>query len=130
MSLLRSLGIVKVIRYKAKQWNQTNYYTLDYDRLHEFLGTESSSTEEVKNAETTETVELCNNTAQAEGNLTLEVREPSKSYIDSKKTSVEDQTAKQTVAASPENEELNALGEPEAKLSQPRVNGLGEDKKA
>lgn len=24
MSLLRSLGIVKVIRHKAKQWNQTN----------------------------------------------------------------------------------------------------------
>jgi hypothetical protein len=36
MSLLRSLEIVKVIRYKAKQWNQTNYYTLDRDRLIEY----------------------------------------------------------------------------------------------
>lgn len=32
MGLLRSLGIVKVIRHKAKQWNQTNYYILDSDR--------------------------------------------------------------------------------------------------
>jgi hypothetical protein len=39
MSLLRSLEIVKVIRYKAKQWNQTNYYTLDRARLLEYLKT-------------------------------------------------------------------------------------------
>ncbi len=129
MSLLRSLGIVKVIRYKAKEWNQTNYYTLDYDRLHDFLGTESSSTEEVKNPESTEISELCNNTAQDEESLTLEVRTAHKSIYDTEKTSVK-RTAEQTVAASPENEELNALGEPEAKASQPEFTGLGEDKKA
>jgi hypothetical protein len=39
MSLLRSLGIVKVIRYKARQWNQTNYYTIDSDRLVDYLNT-------------------------------------------------------------------------------------------
>ena len=134
MNLLRSLGIVKVIRYKARQWNQTNYYTLDYDRLHEFLGTESSTSttdsEEAKNAESTEISDLCNNTDQAEESLTLEMRDSKLSYIDSKKTSLEDQTTKQTVAASPEKEELNALGEPEAKVTQPKVNGLGEENKA
>jgi len=50
MGLLRSLGIVKVIRHKAKEWNQTNYYSLDCDRLVNFLNS-------VK-ATTTETVEL------------------------------------------------------------------------
>ncbi|MEM8780557.1 MAG: hypothetical protein AAGF26_17175 [Cyanobacteria bacterium P01_G01_bin.49] len=35
MSLLRSLEIVEVIRYKSKQWNQTNYYNLNYKRLKE-----------------------------------------------------------------------------------------------
>ncbi len=36
MSLLRSLSIVEVIRYKSKQWNQTNYYSLNYKRLREW----------------------------------------------------------------------------------------------
>ncbi len=125
MSLLRQLEIVKVIRYRAKQWNQTNYYTLDYDRLHKFLGTEST---EVKNPETIENSDLCNNTARSEGNLTLEVRTGHKSYKESKKTSVRE-TAEQTVAAPPEKEEFNALGEPEAKLSQPEVTGLVQDLK-
>ena len=40
MALLRSLSIVKVIRYKSKEWNQTNYYSLDRDRLAEFLNQE------------------------------------------------------------------------------------------
>ena len=129
MNLLRSLGIVKVIRYKAKQWNQTNYYSLDYDRLHEFLGTESSSTEEVKNAETTEIIDLCNNTAQGVRNQHIEMRTVHKSIYDTNSTSVEI-TTKQTVAASPEKEELNAPCEPEAKLSQSEVTGLTEGIKA
>ncbi len=129
MNLLRSLGIVKVIRYKAKQWNQTNFYTLDYDRLHEFLGTESASTKEVKNAETIETVDLCNNTPQDEENYTLEMRTAHKSIYDPKSTSVEDQAAKQTVAAPPENEEIKPPCEPEAKVSQPEVTGHVQDLK-
>ncbi len=72
MSLLRSLGIVNVIRYKAKCWNQTNYYTLDYDRLHEVLGNESTTkssssgtnSEEKKTPESTEISELCVTTDQ------------------------------------------------------------------
>ncbi len=107
-----------------------NYYTLDYDRLHEFLGTESSSTEEIKNPESTEISELCNNTARSGENYTLDLRTAHKSIYDTKNTSLEDQTTKQTVAASPENEEIKALGEPEAKLSQAKVTGLEEDKKA
>ncbi len=118
-----------MIRYRAKQWNQTNYYTLDYDRLHEFLGTESSSTEEGKNAESTEIIDLCNNSSQDEENCTLEVRTGHKSIYDPNSTSVEI-TAKQNVAASPENEEIEPLGEAQSKVSQPGVNGLGEDKKA
>ncbi len=129
MSLLRSLGIVKVIRYKAKQWNQTNYYSLDYERLHEFLGTESSSTEEVKNAETTGNCDLCNNTARSEDSLSLEVRTAHKSNKESEKTLVK-RTAEQTVAAPPENEIIEPLGEPEAKITQPKVTGLGEGIKA
>ena len=37
MNKLRALGIVKVTRYMARKWNQTNYYTIDYERLKEFL---------------------------------------------------------------------------------------------
>ncbi len=130
MNLLRSLGIVKVIRYRAKQWNQVNYYTLDYDRLHEFLGTESTPKEEAKNPETTENSDLCNNTAQGVRNQHIEVRTAHKSIYDTENTSLEDQTTKQTVAASPENEEIKPLVEPKAKVTQPKVTGLGEDKKA
>jgi hypothetical protein len=36
MDILRSLSIVRVIRYKEKQWNQTNYYSLDYAKLREW----------------------------------------------------------------------------------------------
>ena len=42
MNLLRELEIVKVIRHKAPQWNQTNYYTLDRDRLLEILNNKTS----------------------------------------------------------------------------------------
>ena len=35
MKILRSLGIVKVDRCKAKNWNQTNHYSLDYQKLRE-----------------------------------------------------------------------------------------------
>ena len=37
MNKLRAVGIVKVKRYMARKWNQTNYYTIDYERLREFL---------------------------------------------------------------------------------------------
>ena len=56
MSLLRSLSIVRVIRYKSKEWNQTNYYSLDRDRLAEFM--------KGKIPESTETVEMWSTSPQ------------------------------------------------------------------
>jgi len=53
MGILRSLEIVKVIRYKSKQWNQTNYYNLNYKRLREWA-----------EAESIEISELCNSAPQ------------------------------------------------------------------
>ena len=90
MTRLRNLGIVKVIRYKARQWNQTNYYTLDYDVLYEFL--------KVRSAESIETVEMRDTTARGEESLSLDLRDNNISYIsykESKNTSKE-KTAKQT----------------------------------
>ncbi|MGK7898261.1 MAG: hypothetical protein AB4372_32760 [Xenococcus sp. (in: cyanobacteria)] len=71
---------------------------------------------------------MCNNTAQDEESLTLEMRTAHKSYNDPENTSSE-VTTKQTVAAPPEKEELNALVEPEAKISQPEVTGHIQDLK-
>jgi hypothetical protein len=36
MQVLRSLGIVEVIRYREKEWNQTNYYHLNYSVLNKW----------------------------------------------------------------------------------------------
>lgn len=48
MDILRSLDIVKVIRYKEKQWNQTNYYSLDYTKLKEWGKAESIEISEMR----------------------------------------------------------------------------------
>ena len=72
MGKLRSLGIVKVIRAKAKQWNQTNYYTIDYDRLAEFLSSRS--------AESTEISEMCYSASQDDKNSHLEMIKSHISY--------------------------------------------------
>ncbi|BAZ47065.1 hypothetical protein NIES4102_42160 (plasmid) [Chondrocystis sp. NIES-4102] len=86
MSLLRSLGIVKVIRYKSKQWNQTNYYTLDSDRLNEYLKSQSSQSIEIS--------EMWKYTDQDENNQHLEMRDSNISYNETKNTSL-DITTKQ-----------------------------------
>jgi hypothetical protein len=78
MSLLRSLGIVKVVRYKARQWNQTNYYTLDSDRLMEWA-----------KAESIEISEMWGNTPQDEKYQHLEMRDSDSSYIEPKITTRE-----------------------------------------
>lgn len=78
MSLLRSLGIVKVIRHKAKQWNQTNFYTLDGDRLATFLKRETATSTEIS--------EMCNSTPQLENNQHLEVRDSDISLYKTKNT--------------------------------------------
>lgn len=75
MSLLRSLDIVEVIRYKAPQWNQTNYYNLNYKRLREWA-----------EAESIEISEMCNTSPQDEKNQTLEMKDSNISYIETKIT--------------------------------------------
>lgn len=90
MTLLRSLEIVKVIRYKQRQWNQTNYYTLNSDRLVEFLNSQMAQSIEIS--------ELCNSTPQLEKNQTLEVRDTEVSYIETKNTN-QKETAKRSAAA-------------------------------
>ena len=140
MSLLRSLEIVKVIRYKARQWNQTNYYTLNYKRLNEILGSESTSkassaavnsdqVREEKTAESTEKSDLCATTDQDVTIQQLDLRDSDLSYIEPKNTSRRD-TAKQTVAAPPENEELKPVDVLEEEIGQPEVNGLKQENKA
>ena len=86
MSLLRSLGIVKVIRHKSRQWNQTNYYSLDRDRLAEVINGEI--------AQSTETIEMWSTPSQGAGSQTLEVRDSKFSLYESKITDQKD-TAKQ-----------------------------------
>jgi len=92
MSLLRSLGIVKVIRHRAKQWNQTNYYSLDCDRLAQFLNG--------KIATTTEISELCLSSSQSDEDRSLEMSDSKLSYIDTKNTTKEitaEQSDRQTI---------------------------------
>ena len=81
MNLLRSLEIVNVIRYKSRQWNQTNYYSLDRDRLNEYLKSESS--------EAIEMVEMCATTHQDEENQTLDLRSSKVSLYEPKITTKE-----------------------------------------
>ncbi len=97
MNLLRSLEIVKVIRYKASEWNQTNYYSLDYDRLFKFLNW--------KTAQSTEISEMCPATAQDVNNQHLEVRDSKLSYIDSKSTP-EEKTAETSAGRGLQNTEV------------------------
>ena len=102
MSLLRSLGIVEVIRYKEKQWNQTRtrmrpsrltticayalHYSLNSDRLAQFLNQQS--------ARSTEISEMCNSLPQNDNDQHLKVSDSELSFIDSKNTS-QKRTAKQ-----------------------------------
>ena len=75
MSLLRSLSIVEVIRYKSKQWNQTNYYSLNYKKLREWA-----------EAESIEISEMWSTTDRGGGYQTLEMKNPGTSYIGTKNT--------------------------------------------
>ena len=102
MSLLRSLGIVKVIRYKAKQWNQTNYYSLDCDRLAEFLSRKNAEARPAHGelgspsflATSTETVELCDSSPQDDNSQSLEVRDTKLSLYRTENTHKEKQHSK------------------------------------
>ena len=78
MDKLRSLEIVRVIRYKAKCWNQTNYYTLNSDRLLQLLKPKSSKS--------TEKSEMCVTTDRDVTTPQIEVRDSTLSYIETKRT--------------------------------------------
>jgi len=84
MGILRSLSIVKVIRYKSKQWNQTNYYSLNYERLREWT-----------EAESIEISELCNSAPQEDEARSLKVRDTELSLYETKNT-LKKETAKQS----------------------------------
>ena len=84
MNLLRSLEIVEVIRYKSKEWNQTNYYSLNYARLREW-----------GKSETIEISELPYMTDRGDETKPLEVSEIEVSIYESKKNTKEE-TAKQS----------------------------------
>lgn len=75
MNILRSLNIVEVIRYKSKQWNQTNYYSLDYKRLQEWA-----------EAENIEISDLWASTDRDKNNQHLEMRDPNTSLYETKNT--------------------------------------------
>jgi len=75
MGILRSLEIVKVIRYKSKQWNQTNYYSLNYKRLREWA-----------EAESIEISELCNSAPQEDEDRSPKMRDTKFSLYETKNT--------------------------------------------
>ena len=109
MNLLRSLGIVKVIRYKSRQWNQTNYYSLDRDRLKEYL--------KQQNAESIEISEMWSSTDRGEEYQTLEMRDSKVSYKGTKNTSKE-VTAKQSQGDRSLSPELIAAASPKTALEE------------
>ena len=78
MAKLRSLEIVRVIRYKSRQWNQTNYYTLNSDRLLQLL--------KPKSPKSTENSEMCVTTDRDVTTPQIEVRDSTLSYIETKRT--------------------------------------------
>jgi hypothetical protein len=113
MSLLRSLGIVKVVRYKARQWNQTNYYTLDGDRLVEYLKSQSSESIEIS--------EMWGNTDQGKRIQHLEVRDTDISLNESKNTNL-DLTAEQVVSESIKSQfQLSAAAERKTTLKEEEI---------
>ena len=87
MSKLRSLDIVKVIRHKAKQWNQTNYYTLNCDRLVEFIRERTARTIEIS--------ELWNSSSQSVNSQHLELSDRDTSLYEPKNTNHKKETSKQ-----------------------------------
>ena len=94
MKLLRDLGVVKVIRHKSKQWNQTNYYTLNSDCLIELIQPKKAEARLAHvgdgdvslRHETPENSELWDSTNREVRNQQIEVRDTNISYIDTKKT--------------------------------------------
>ena len=94
MKKLRDLKIVKVIRYRAKEWKQINYYTLDYERLEEFLKSQS--------VETIEISDVCDSTSRDVNNSHLEMAKSSTSYR-TKNTSIKNDQIQNPHPTRPQN---------------------------
>lgn len=93
MKLLRDLEIVEVIRYKSRQWNQTNYYTLNSDQLRWHCRDRLYQLLNPKTSESIENSDLRDTTDREVKNQQIEVRDNKLSYIESKKT-IQKETAK------------------------------------
>jgi len=106
MGILRSLEIVKVIRYKSKQWNQTNYYNLNYKRLREWA-----------EAESIEISEMCNSAPQEGEARSPKVRDTEFSLYETKNTSKKE-TAKQSDRPSSPESELIAAASPKTAFKE------------
>lgn len=123
MKLLRDLGVVEVIRYKSRQSNQTNYYTLNSDRLIELIQPKKAEArlafapdgDVSLRHETPENSELWDSTDREVRNQQIEVRDTNISYIETKKT-VQKETAdsrnssvRRSHSCSPDKREIAAV---------------------
>ena len=84
MKILRSYEIVKVDRCKAKNWNQTNHYSLNYQKLREWA-----------KAENIEISELADKPSQDEEKRSLEMSDSEVSLYEPKNTNHKKLTTKQ-----------------------------------
>ena len=120
---LRQLGIVRVKRHWAKHYNQTNFYTLDYDRLVKFV--------KEKTGVTIEMDELCDSTNRGEDCPQIEVRTAhnsytnttSKDYIqreDSPPTPSVEKTEREQIGKSAFKEDLENLDNEDFWLTEPK----------
>jgi len=123
MDILRSLEIVEVIRHKSKQWNQTNYYSLNYDRLEEFLAKEK--------LESTETVELTVKAAQDDKSSHIEMTNSDSSIYRTKRNTKEKTTKQESDRHNNKSESIAAASpkkgfkrEKKPKQSNPRTDQL------
>jgi hypothetical protein len=98
MNILRSLSIVRVIRYKSRQWNQTNYYNLDYGQLQKWAV-----------AQSIEISELRSSTDQDEGTQTLEMRNKEVSLYGTKNTAKKETTKQKSDRLSSELDSIAAV---------------------
>jgi len=72
MGKLRALKIVEVIQFRKKEYNRTNYYHLNYDRLYQYLGWSK--------AENTEATELRKSTNRKVNSPQIEIENSAPSY--------------------------------------------------
>ncbi len=111
MDILRSLNIVKVIRHQEKRWDQTNYYSLDYDVLRKWAKSQSIEISEMRSTAPQESAEQ-----------TLKSLYNELSNIDTK-TTTKKETAKtkQKIVAAPPGRPLEEEKISEQNICSPRL---------